>query len=556
MLERLSKSNVNDPHQRRQLLEHADAFIADGSYWRLRVVAVAAAIDDDADVLARVCAAMGHHAAGLGAQAVELLNSNNVSAGLRLLKQVVRLGNAPLTAFNNLAWALLRELGDVDEARQFAALCEQHGPQNPSIFHNTACVWVRLGDHERALAAVHAAVRYHYEHLEKLRVDDDLLPIRHDPRFSAAFAQTPTIDPDSFTTTTTFKGEIVSLSRLVLRMDFFLPDGVPHRTGPALARVLEVLRDAVPAGALGSYYKRGPWGRATKATWTRAINTLREADGSTGLDFRVHGPATSAADESGGPPSPFGVVVDLWPEKMDGEKNKHPPTLSMWFPVDDALRGDVEHVIDTFRACVEAIPCVAASCGLQLLLRDTTYVETWWESHLLKARAEALLAQERHPFREWEDNTICGAQWLTFADDLLVERCGGADAVRQASGAAQVVSTSTGLLLRASLRPGLGQSRPAEDLGALPSVARAFAPVRIARKNMRVETIAHYARFDDLADTAFENGPPSGPRMSMPTLVFSDDAPQQRTTAKTSTPKKTPTQATKKPTTRRTPPSA
>jgi hypothetical protein len=58
------------------------------------------------------------------------------------------------------------------------------------------------------------------------------------------------------------------------------------------------------------------------------------------------------------------------------------------------------------------------------------------------------------------------------------------------------------------------------DLGALPAVARAFSPVRIARKNMRAETKAHYARFDAVADTAFDNGAPSSARLSMPTLVW------------------------------------
>jgi len=87
---------------------------------------------------------------------------------------------------NNLLFAYL-ERGTHDRALAIMPRALEYAEQNPSILHNAACIFVRAGDHARALDCVRDARRFNYENLAALRDDDDLAPLRDLPEYRALF---------------------------------------------------------------------------------------------------------------------------------------------------------------------------------------------------------------------------------------------------------------------------------------------------------------------------------------------------------------------------------
>jgi hypothetical protein len=62
------------------------------------------------------------------------------------------------------------------------------GAINPWILHNLANVYVFQSRYEEALDCITKALQYGYPEIELLKKDEDLLPIRKDPRFKEAFS--------------------------------------------------------------------------------------------------------------------------------------------------------------------------------------------------------------------------------------------------------------------------------------------------------------------------------------------------------------------------------
>jgi len=108
--------------------------------------------------------------------------------------------------------------------------------------------------------------------------------------------------------------------------------------------------------------------------------------------------------------------------------------------------------------------------------------------------------------------------WLTFLSHALAAKLGGARELRERTAPAQVEELPGGLLLRASLRPGIGLGKPPRDLGALPLVAKALEPLMLShdKPHAQEKIEAHYRRLYDVPVTDFENGPPVVPD---PTLL-------------------------------------
>lgn len=96
--------------------------------------------------------------------------------------------------YANALWAIQdcnTHLGiDPARARRFVAACVAHGPENPAIFYNAACVLAELGDAEGSLANVRAAIDAGYENRALMRkeiTEDPLFAfVREDRRFLAA----------------------------------------------------------------------------------------------------------------------------------------------------------------------------------------------------------------------------------------------------------------------------------------------------------------------------------------------------------------------------------
>lgn len=158
-----------------------------GSLEALERLAVAAYCTRSVEIFEQASEALGAGIRGLEVMAVHDIGKKRFTPAVALLRQIVTTTDKSLTAFNNLAHALLYVKPIPDDAADLLDRCDAIGPRNPYVFHNSACAWVRIGDHTKALEAVRNAARHGYEKLESMRTDTDLAPLFDDPEFAKAF---------------------------------------------------------------------------------------------------------------------------------------------------------------------------------------------------------------------------------------------------------------------------------------------------------------------------------------------------------------------------------
>ncbi|MEZ4363962.1 MAG: DUF3396 domain-containing protein [Kofleriaceae bacterium] len=485
------------------VLEMSEELLADpGAYWRVSAVAEAAFLAGDRALFERAARALGRHVARLEGLARQLAEARQYEQAVEVWRAVVAHEGAPLTAWNNLAHALCFVSELPSDAADLLARADAHGMANSYIFHNTACVWLRLGERERALEAVRGAVRAGYPELAKLRADPDLAPLFDDPRFVAAFDAPADVSLDELVVTKLFKGETYVVQRPALVFDFFLEPLGTHVVGPAIAALAEAYLAEIPPDALTSVRRNGPWKKLTRGAQTKDLNKLRTADRSQFIDLHYRGDT----DSSGGAPTEYGLHVEVWGESEDFGEHTKVPTVTLWFPA--ALAGgDVDAIAARFARYAAMMPVEAGGAGLRVMLRKSDYVETWWESHLLAAGLSRFLGSERHPWREWKAGCAAGAMWLTFLSKKLAGKLGGARALRDQVAPAIVEEAGGGVVLRASLRPALGVGPNPADLGLLPRVARALEPLMVTNEKAREDPAIHYRRLFDVPDGPYANGP-------------------------------------------------
>ena len=160
----------------------------------LEKLAVAAYLTRSEEAFAESTRALGENIAALEVMAVNELGQKRYPAAVDLLRRIVKTTSRSLTAFNNLAHGLLFVEPVPADAAELLDLCDAVGPRNPYIFHNSACAWVRIGEHGKALEAIRNAARHGYEKLESMRGDTDLAPLFDHPDFAAAFAATMSLE--------------------------------------------------------------------------------------------------------------------------------------------------------------------------------------------------------------------------------------------------------------------------------------------------------------------------------------------------------------------------
>ena len=119
-------------------------------------------------------------------------------AALKILRRVLALPEPPkitgeartalVMAWNN-ACIHAHALGDYKLAVELADGGQRFAPENPYIYHSSACAYAAVGEIDRAIAQVALAIEHEYEHAEKMETDADLAPLQSDPRFKALFVE-------------------------------------------------------------------------------------------------------------------------------------------------------------------------------------------------------------------------------------------------------------------------------------------------------------------------------------------------------------------------------
>ena len=112
-----------------------------------------------------------------------------------LFELIIDLPGLGKTGYNNALYAIMSDNNGlaIDRARhrRFVEAALPHGPDNPSIYFNAACVFVELGETDRVFECIALAIRHGFEDVEQMRSEALFEPLRDDPRFAAAFEAAP-----------------------------------------------------------------------------------------------------------------------------------------------------------------------------------------------------------------------------------------------------------------------------------------------------------------------------------------------------------------------------
>lgn len=87
----------------------------------------------------------------------------------------------------------LLQRGDLERARPYLGLVEPASRRVKALFHNAACVAVRLGDRAGALAFLKSAKESGYPAFSSMQSDSDLQSLAGDPEFDALFLATDVV---------------------------------------------------------------------------------------------------------------------------------------------------------------------------------------------------------------------------------------------------------------------------------------------------------------------------------------------------------------------------
>ena len=117
-------------------------------------------------------------------------NERSFEAALAAFVQIEEHGEPNDQTWNNFCFTLAHldprtTLGD--RLHRYLDAARQRAPSNPHIFHNLACVHLKLDDLGAALDCVEGAIQYEYPLLDRMRLDEDLVSLHGDPRWQAAW---------------------------------------------------------------------------------------------------------------------------------------------------------------------------------------------------------------------------------------------------------------------------------------------------------------------------------------------------------------------------------
>jgi hypothetical protein len=125
----------------------------------------------------------------LAYQAYQAIESDRWLEAIETFELVLDSPELERTAYNNALYAVMADNNglplDRGRAERFLAAALRHGEENPSIFYNSACVYMELGQVDTALRCLELARRHGYEHAHRLREEPLFQSIASDPRFLA-----------------------------------------------------------------------------------------------------------------------------------------------------------------------------------------------------------------------------------------------------------------------------------------------------------------------------------------------------------------------------------
>jgi hypothetical protein len=267
--------------------------------------------------------------------------------------------------------------------------------------------------------------------------------------------------------------------------------------GPAVADVLEQYLAFVPPKALETYYApTGTYKKLTPRILPTTLKTLRSLPkGAQYYEFHF----------GQGPEGGVGLYAAHFIGTWLADKKRYPletNLLTLEFPADLLDRVSVGDFLGWVVRAAETLPYVSGNAGY-----------AFQHPHTFSSEAPAAIGRLMPRYlgfdpsyancRDEMSGHSPSAHWLNLAGPALVDKLGGAEAVRAALPApVEMRPAGAGLLIRGASRPPVGDvNRGAKDIEFLPDVARVLRPVRfeISGFQAAVDPKTWLARFDSLA---------------------------------------------------------
>lgn len=89
-----------------------------------------------------------------------------------------------------LAAGAMIVLGDKEEGLEWLRLALEAEPEEPSVLYNAACSYANVGEREKALDCLEKALARGWGDPDWIRQDEDLAPLRNEPRFRKLLSET------------------------------------------------------------------------------------------------------------------------------------------------------------------------------------------------------------------------------------------------------------------------------------------------------------------------------------------------------------------------------
>ncbi len=128
----------------------------------------------------------------LGLLGHNLAREGRFAPAIALFDALLGCPGLDLSAYCNALWVRMEDNSklplDRAQAERFLAHALPHGPRNPAIFYNAACLYMELGQPDHVLSNLRLAIAHRYDKPEQMRDEPMFRPLANDPRFIAIFA--------------------------------------------------------------------------------------------------------------------------------------------------------------------------------------------------------------------------------------------------------------------------------------------------------------------------------------------------------------------------------
>ncbi len=264
--------------------------------------------------------------------------------------------------------------------------------------------------------------------------------------------------------------EIVGLPTVSIAIYF---DKFAHEISKQIAQAINKYVSFVGFENLKQYVANNGYFRAlTKTKFKRDIALLQD------YPVDLVGISLEYNSREDGLPGPYGVYVFLRDEALDTfplQANM----LRLDFDCSVINLNNVEDFVLFYQELLQELPFQSSNAGYSFKrVEALENIATPGVSR--KIRRYYGFDPGYESVRYDMKNSVFSAHWLNGIDDILVDKIGGIESIKNKMTSTQLIEIPNGIILRGAKMPPVGDiNHNAPDIGSLPEISRVLKPLRI-----------------------------------------------------------------------------